>query len=299
LTDVSFDVVRCCECGQLITNPRPTSASIGRFYEGGLYEQQESALKKRVVSPLMRFMHLLRFRSVSSIKQGGRLLDVGCGKGKFLDVAATKGWETWGIEPSKRSNKLTENRSGTKIIEGKFEDTNVPDNYFDAVTMWHSLEHFFSPLEVLEQVNRKLKDNGVLVVRVPNSDSWDAKWGRGKWFHLDVPRHLYHFTPSTLTMILRRAGFQPVNISTVSYEDNPIGVLQTLMCLLGFRQGSVFRFIKGDFGDDGETMKKKDLLTAFAAVALAIPSVMIAVMAGLAGHGSTVTIIAKKMPYPN
>lgn len=293
MTDLRFDVTACDRCGLLMTDPRPVPVAIGMFYEGGLYETAESTVKKLVVNPVMKRLQVLRLRQAAAQRQAGRLLDVGCGKGKFLATAARRGWEAWGIEPSQRS--VSQTAAGARIFAGSFDDAELPDGYFDLVTMWHTLEHFHQPLETLVRIRRKLKADGILVVRVPNSDSWDFRWGRGDWFQLDLPRHLYHFSPASLSAMLEKAGFRVTRVSTVSPEDNPMATLQTFMAVLGIGQGSVFQLFKGDLGSGNRSGGLgRALLTLGVAVFLLLPSLLFSQLAQLAGKGGTLTMTAVK-----
>lgn len=282
-----------------MTNPRPTPAAMSEFYESGFYEKRESFIKRSLINPVMKGFHELRLRQVTRRKSTGTILDVGCGKGKFLQVAAKHGWEAWGIEPSQRSLSFVQSKSGMKIIGGRFEDADLPDGYFDVVTMWHTLEHFYQPDVTLQNVYSKMKDGGLLIIRVPNSASWDFRMGREKWFHLDVPRHLYHFSPDPLRKLLEQTGFRVVSLSTSSLEDNPIGTLQTVMAALGFRPGSVFSLIKGG-NDVGSTVVRtvKKLGISVVIAALALPSFILAELAQKAGRGGTLTIAAVKESKP-
>lgn len=295
IVSTPFTVVRCNGCGLMMTSPRPTADAIGAFYESGFYEQGENLVKRSLINPVMKGLHELRLRQVTRRMPGGKILDVGCGKGKFLQVAARHGWEAWGIEPSQRSLSYAQDRSGMKIVGGRFEDADLPDGYFDVVTMWHTLEHFYHPDETLKNVRGKLRDGGLLIIRVPNGASWDFSLGRAKWFHLDVPRHLYHFSPDSLGRLIEQAGFRVISTSTSSLEDNPIGTLQTVMAAAGFRPGSVFSLIKGG-NETGPAASKlvKRLGTAAGIAALALPSFLLAEIAQKAGRGGTLTVSAVK-----
>lgn len=298
ITDVTFSLARCHGCGLYLTSPRPAISSLGQFYESGFYEVQEKRSKKVLIDPVMNIFHLLRFRQVSVKRNKGKVLDVGCGKGKFLTTAARHGWEAWGIEPSKRSHSLIDEMPGVRIIGARFEDAEIPDDYFDVITMWHTLEHFSDPIDVLSRVRSKLKDDGLLLIRVPNINSWDFRLGKERWFHLDIPRHLYHYSPLTLSLLLSKAGFRAHSLSTASLEDNPIGVLQTFMSICGFPAGSIFEIIKVESKDDSLKQKTiKPLKTLLAAFALATPSLLFSTVAALSGNGNTITIIADKSGY--
>lgn len=294
LTSQSFGVAKCEKCCLLITNPRPVPSSMGRFYEAGFYEIREKALKRYMVNPVMDVFQHLRLRKISRIKQAGKLLDVGSGKGKFLNTAARSGWDSWGIEPSGRSRSFVEQKHGVRIYGGKFEEADIPDCFFDVVTMWHTLEHFYDPLDVLNRAHRKLKDDGLLVVRVPNADSWDFRLGKEKWFQLDVPRHLYHFSPKSLSLLFNKAGFQVVGTSTASLEDNPISTLQTLMSFIGFRPGAIYRLLKSGRGEKNKNKLLNSLASLIAGVALTAPSILISAVSQVADHGGTLTMVGEK-----
>jgi len=109
---------------------------------------------------------------------------------------------------------------GLDVATGAFEDVGYPDRFLDVITMYHVLEHLHNPREALSKAYQLLKSGGLLVVAVPNLDSLQARIFRQRWYHLDAPRHLYHFTPRTLEMLLHEAGFKIVEIRwfSVGYD---------------------------------------------------------------------------------
>lgn len=299
LASQPFSIIRCKQCDLMFTSPRPTSSSMKSFYEGGFYETQEKAVKRLLVNPVMVVFQRLRLRQVTRVKKTGKLLDIGSGKGKFLAMAAHNKWEAWGVEPSNRSRSFVKDKSGEKVFGDEFEEAAIPDGFFDIVTMWHTLEHFYDPLDILAKVHAKLNERGLLVVRVPNSDSWDFKLGKANWFHLDLPRHLYHFSPKSLSTMLEKAGFQVVSVSTFSLEDNPIGILQTFMTLLGFKTGSIFSLLK-ESSDAGKLRKiSGSLLIIFVVTVLLLPSLVFSGLSSAVRQGGTLTILAKKNGSPS
>ena len=294
LTRQAFGIAKCSRCDLLITNPRPAASSMERFYEGGFYETHEKAIKRYLVNPAMDVFQRIRLKNISRFKKTGSLLDVGSGKGKFLDIAARSGWEAWGIEPSQRSRTFVQKKHGVKVFGGKFEDVDIPDRYFDVVTMWHTLEHFYNPLEILERIRGKLKDDGILVVRVPNCDSWDFRLGKEKWFQLDVPRHLYHFSPKSLSLLFNKAGFQVFDTSTSSFEDNPMSTLQTMMSVIGFKPGAIYRLLKEGRGEENKKNLAITLASLFAGIALSAPSILFSSASQVANQGGTLTFVGLK-----
>jgi 2-polyprenyl-3-methyl-5-hydroxy-6-metoxy-1,4-benzoquinol methylase len=211
----SFTVVRCRQCELCYTNPRPTPAAIGRFYNDSYAPHQTlpAALKKsRHGSKL--------WRRITGKKQPNwergeiepvgkcRLLDFGCGAGLFLRQMHNRGWQVAGLDFSEKVVQQVREKLKLPVLLGTLPHPDLPPESFDLVTLWHSLEHVHQPLEVLREVNRLLVPGGKVLVAVPNIDSVPFRWFGSSWYGLDLPRHLTHFTPTTLRNILYRAGFQ-------------------------------------------------------------------------------------------
>jgi SAM-dependent methyltransferase len=134
-------------------------------------------------------------------------LELGCGDGWLLEALRQAGWDVVGIERSEKA-ALRATRLGLDVQVGDWVGCGFPAASFDLVILWHVLEHLHDPLATLAEVHRVMRSSGRLVIAVPNVDSWQAKVAGRRWVHLDVPRHLYHFDPTTLESLLARAGFQ-------------------------------------------------------------------------------------------
>ena len=210
-----FSIVRCQQCGLLFLNPRPTKEEIGSYYPYSEYKDEfapaiddEPSLLRR----LNRLYHTEKMcRSLERVKVGGRLLDVGCATGNFLDRMRRRGnWQVWGVEVNEEAARYAQERFGLDVFIGELCEAAYPASYFDVVTLWNVLEHLHDPLDTLKEINRVLKDDGVLILSVPNSDSFDAKIFGDYWIGLDPPRHLYTFSIKTLKALLAKAGFKTI-----------------------------------------------------------------------------------------
>ena len=139
---------------------------------------------------------------------GGKILDIGCGFGKFLLRAKKAGWDAYGIEVSDSAVDVAR-RMGLQVkkIDGRFETVDFPEEFFDCILLNNVLEHCHYPKRALNQCYRILKKNGYLIVVVPNFDCYDRRIFKQYWGHLDIPRHLYHFNPHTLSALLVKVGF--------------------------------------------------------------------------------------------
>jgi len=216
-----FAVVQCDTCGMCYTNPRPDAASIRHFYPNN-YAPHERHVRPRSLSLWRSVKNLWsppRFdlRPIPWHGQG-RLLDFGCGNGAYLKMMATRGWNVTGIDVSVRAVEQVRSELGLTAHLGTLPHSDLAPASFDAITMWHSLEHVHDPLNTLREARQLLAPGGKIVVAVPNIDSWPFRWFGAHWFGLDVPRHLTHFTPTTLVQMLQRAGFATAPVQFVRYE---------------------------------------------------------------------------------
>lgn len=243
-----FRVVRCIACGLIYLNPRPTPTEILRYYPEHYYALQEAAEPRGLVkawshrlkqavreefygypkqAPRVRSMigprlhrltlypvywhlrvagqHMIPFRGE------GRILDVGCGPGTILRNLRRQGWDSYGVELSPAAVERAHSH-GLKVICGELLQAGFRADFFDVVFFNHSLEHMHHPLEILAEVKRVLKSGGLLMIKIPNAASFEARLFGKWWIGWDVPRHLYHFTTETISRLLRAASFRLLDI---------------------------------------------------------------------------------------
>lgn len=180
-------------------------------------------LRKMLTLPLRSLL-----RQVPLRRPEGRVLDVGCGSGGYLAFLASLGWDCYGVEPGPNSRAYAKDALGLNVHPGPLEACSFEDKFFDLVTMWHVIEHLPNPLETLQEMHRILKPDGLLVLRTPNVDSFEARAFRGNWYALDPPRHLYLFSPKTLKTLLARGGFA---VTRTIYNFHPTDFSRSLLYL--------------------------------------------------------------------
>lgn len=213
--EVTARLVRCTACGLVYQNPRPTASEMGRHYPPTYESYGDHRTSARgLVRRAYEYGMAKRCRYVTDQVVAGRLLDVGCAAGAFLVAMRERGWQVQGVEVSEDAARVARERHGLDVFTGVLEEAAFPDACFDAVTMWDVLEHVHNPLATLCEIRRVLKPGGVLVVRVPNLASWDARLFGTYWAGLDAPRHLYVFSPQTLRAVEAQAGLEQIATST-------------------------------------------------------------------------------------
>jgi SAM-dependent methyltransferase len=205
-----FAVAQCQDCGLCFTRPRPNDQIIGRFYPAS-YAPHHKAIKAKAPRWWRRFTWWRTGRNepLQGRPPAGRdrLLDFGCGTGAYLQRMRLAGWKVTGLDACEEMVQRIRNELGLPALVGSLPHPELGDGSFDVVTMRHSLEHVHRPLDVVRAAHRLLAPGGKLIVSVPNIDSLPFAWFGRHWRGLELPRHLTHFTPDTLQLMLARAGF--------------------------------------------------------------------------------------------
>lgn len=232
----------------------------------------------------------------------GRVLDVGCGKGWILHEFRGRGWEVSGTEMSPDAAGFAVNRLRLPVRCGDLQAQAFPAAHFDVVTLWHVLEHLRDPVETVREAARLLKPGGLLVLAVPNQQGYLARIGRGKWFHLDVPRHLYHYNPTTLRRLVETAGLEARDWRHLSLEYDVGDALQTPLNLLLPRQNLLYHLLRTRSllrrgGSTWGALLEVGLSLALAPLLLLL-SVPWAYFAASRGAGSTVEVFSRKPAAP-
>ncbi len=210
-----FTLVRCLDCGLLYQNPRPTAEAIVRFYEGEYHpyitaiEDEPSAIRRW----RRRFGMHGRCKLILDRKPPGRLLDVGCGTGIFLDTMRSHGWQVQGVELNAEAARYSQERLGLDVFAGPLEATDYPEDAFDVITLWDVLEHLPSPRTALEVFRRVLRPDGLLIFRIPNAESLDARLFGPYWAGWDLPRHYFVFDQASARRLLDQGGFKVLDVS--------------------------------------------------------------------------------------
>jgi SAM-dependent methyltransferase len=155
-----------------------------------------------------------RKAALAPYKQSGALLDLGCSSGSFLESLKDGDWKLYGVEMSAEGAKTAERRSNAQVFVGDILDAPFPRESFDAITCFDVLEHVYEPRQVMARVGEWLKPGGIFYVLVPNVDSAEARVFGSYWHGLELPRHLFHYSPASLKFLAQSAGLQEVSIET-------------------------------------------------------------------------------------
>jgi len=200
-----FEFVSCNQCGLIYLNPRPTQSELGGYYPSG-YEAYNSF---ETLSVDMQRALNIQLKFIEKFAQSrGRLLDVGCATGNFMQVSKLQGWDAHGIELIASAAQIAQEKHGTNVKIGSLETVEYPDRYFNIITLWDVLEHLPDPKGALKHCHNLLVPGGLLIFSIPNLKSFDRYLFGRVWIGWDAPRHFYMFSEITIKRLFELTGFQ-------------------------------------------------------------------------------------------
>lgn len=224
-----FDLQQCQTCNFRLTNPRPNAQKISGYYKSEQYVSHNDE-SKGVINSVYRLVRNFtlqsKLRLINKLNNGpGKILDIGCGTGSFLENCQFSGWEVLGVEPDADARAVATDRLPSQV----YSDLNLlPEtNQFDIITLWHVLEHIPNLNDTIRQLHHLVKDSGTVMIALPNSNSYDATYFKQFWAAYDVPRHLHHFTPTTIELLFSKYGFVLVDKKPMVFDAFYIAMLST------------------------------------------------------------------------
>ncbi|HVZ96089.1 MAG TPA: class I SAM-dependent methyltransferase [Chitinophagaceae bacterium] len=224
-----FEIWECKDCSLRFTQHVPGEEEIGAYYRSENYISHSDTSQGLV----NKLYHRVRKRTLLQKKkliisatgrQTGSLLDMGAGTGAFLHTMQRAGWQITGLEPdaAARSKAGELYQLHLDIPEKLFS---LPEQSFDAITMWHVLEHIHQLHDYLDRLKKLLKPEGRLIIAVPNYMCYDEKVYREYWAAYDVPRHLYHFSPDSMSRLLSLHGMKGIKMKPMWYDSFYVSLL--------------------------------------------------------------------------
>lgn len=250
-----FNLKRCSSCGLMWLDPRPRLEDICKCYENYFYSHiseissnpgsglaaslkgflRENVFcghygyrhlhKRHIFCKLGRFlagMPVLGSKIIYDLgarfpyfKANGLIIDVGCGAGEYLKIMQEIGWNVLGVEPSPIAADILRDK-GVPVLTGAFQDVDIKHPAADQITMYHVIEHMQDPVSAIEKCFRILKDGGRLIINMPNADSLGHRVFTENWLPLDPPRHMFVFSPKSVSILFSKSQFKKFCITTLS-----------------------------------------------------------------------------------
>ena len=224
---VSGEVFQLCynqKYDLIITHPQPSSSLLPSYYDSpdyishtdaarSLFEKMYQIIKNKALKSKLKL--------INKSAQKGFILDIGAGTGDFLSVMQKNGWQTIGVEPNEKAKTIAVAKG---VLFSKDLST-LENNSFDAITMWHVLEHVPDVEKQIAELKRLLKPNGTLFIAVPNFNSFDANYYGGYWAAFDVPRHLWHFSKTAIQKLFEIQNLRVVKVVPMKFDAFYVSLL--------------------------------------------------------------------------
>ncbi len=225
----NFEIWECTNCSFRFTQNIPDVSEIGKYYQSQKYISHSDSSDGLINS----LYHKIRKRTLVNKKKlvekmtqksAGNILDIGCGIGSFLHTMQKANWTITGVEPDANARQKAKELYHISVQPSNqlFE---LPNNSFDAITMWHVLEHVHDLHRYVDQIKNLLKYKGRIFIAVPNYTSYDAQYYDSCWAGYDVPRHLYHFSPKTMKEMLKTHGLSLLSMKPMWYDSVYVSML--------------------------------------------------------------------------
>ncbi len=236
----------------------PIPKDLDRYYKSKNYRSHTNA-KKKIIDKVYQIIKMYSLYKKEKLvyhllKRRKSILDIGCATGDFINTCKIKGWDVWGIEPSKVAIKNAK-MSIKKYIQNSSELESVKKSY-EIITMWHVLEHIPHLQSTIENLKRILSSEGYLIIAVPNYKSFDAQYYKQYWAAYDVPRHVHHFSKNAIKTIFQKNGLELqkikpmyfdsfyVSILSEKYKNNKVNYIRAF--LIGF-YSNIYGFFKKEY----------------------------------------------------
>ena len=223
-----FEIWECGDCAARFTQDIPAAGAIGKYYQATSYISHTNT-REGIVNKIYHQVRKITLNTkknlvqkVTSLKTG-RLLDVGAGTGLFAKTMQDAGWQVKGLEPDEGARYIA--AKANIQLENTSALFEIPAQTFDAITMWHVLEHVHELHRYLDHCHQLLDANGKLIIAVPNYTSADAQHYGSDWAAYDVPRHLYHFSPNAMQLLVERHRFKIEKISPQWFDSFYVSLL--------------------------------------------------------------------------
>lgn len=231
VSEEAFPVWQCDDCTLRFTQEVPDAESINPYYKSDDYISHTNT-SKGLINQLYQKVRKRTMRQKAEIVekltglQQGKLLDIGAGVGTFLSTMKNRNWNVTGLEPDRDARILANKLYAINLLSSdKLFD--FEKNHFDAITMWHVLEHVHDLHHYIAQLKAIVKDEGKIFIAVPNYTSKDASIYQQYWAAYDVPRHLYHFSPKSIDRLMQQHGLRVINLLPMWYDSFYISMLSS------------------------------------------------------------------------
>ena len=289
----------CDACHTVFLWPPPTEAQLRQAYTTNYYGEGETKFNPYIESMRDTFAHLRVRQLTDGLPSNAHILDVGCGDGRLLGNFSKVGFRNLhGIELPGRAAERAARIPGVNLHLGTLESIDLPAASFDLITLVHVYEHLPAPRDTLDRLARLIKPGGRLFLSFPNISSWQARFARGHWFHLDAPRHLSLVPPPAVIAHLEAKRFKLLAERHLCLEQNTFGWIQSALNCCDPRRNFLYERLKRNRSYLPDRGAGSVILHAGAGGLLLFPAILADCCSALAGAGATVELMFNQTSTP-
>jgi len=280
ITADGFAVWECLSCSSARTLPVPADLSA---YYPPTYRHYN-----RMIAAILRRLYKRRVNCwARAFNAPGSAFEMGCGNGLMLATLRDLGWQVRGSERTEDAARFARTQANVPVLVGGPENL-APSEQFDLLLMIQVLEHLEDPAAAVAAMAQHLKPDGRMIIGVPNYGSWQCRFGRATWFHLDVPRHLHHFSHDGLVALLSRFGLSVERVSYVSPEHDPYGWIQSALNRLDRVPNRLTRLLMRL-----DPPGARNMVHLAAACLLGVAAIPVSLLSWAAGNGALMEITCR------
>lgn len=245
--DNLYRLKECTSCKAVFLTPKPGPELLAKAYDDSYYGEGDEKFSKSYIEQVLDYFRHKRAKLIPRYAADGPVLDIGCGNGRYLSFVKELGnYEIHGIEMPGGSADRAAKIPGMCLKLGALRPDDYAPNTFSAVTLFHVFEHLTEPKETLDSIHRILKPEGILIMSFPNIGSWQSRMFKGKWLHLDPPRHIFFFKTRDFKRVMKELGFELIRERHFHIEYNPFGMSQSLLNSLLKKREVLYESLKGN-----------------------------------------------------
>lgn len=237
----------CNSCGANFLDPSPTKDQLYRAYANEYYGEGSKKFNSTVEKVLDQFRSAKAASLAKHLDTNAKILDIGCADGEFLHQLSKFGkFQLHGVELEGKAAQRAKERGGIELHVGALQVDSYSDESFDLISIVHVFEHLPDPVQSLEIISKMIKKGGLVYLEQPNIGSWQAKFFKGNWLHLDPPRHIHLLRDQQIIELMSDRGFELISKNYFSPQFNPFGVQQSILNLLLKKREVLYEHLKGN-----------------------------------------------------
>ena len=241
-----ISLIKCINCEHVWQDPMPEEINLLQYYDENFYESKgvKFSLRAQLINKIQFYGLTQSIREVF----GGRpikILDYGCGQGQLIAYLTWLGHDVEGCEISKSGREISKNRYGFNIHDASDDFFAKNTEKYDLIILSHVLEHLPNPIEYVEKLKKLISNEGYIAVDVPNINSWEAGIYKGIYIHLDIPRHVHHYSKKSLKILMGKFLLYSRSLNGLYAIQFPISGLRSLQNYIRYKNkyNSLINFI--------------------------------------------------------